>query len=171
MSPKNRRPSALGRASCLDPTRAPCSRHYFMQPQPLLGLLCAEGQDNLKGAFQEQQRLQSPTLHRQSGRPRSPPRQAPSPGSSSTFLPHARSPITFASAKHLLRSACRQRTFIVGNDPWGGISFRLGCGGGITKTWSNEALKNCFVMFPPPHPSLKEMPPQGVISYDEDGLD
>ena len=129
------------------------------------------GQDDLKGAFQAQQRLQSPTLHRQSGRPRSPPRQAPSPGSSSTFLPHARSPITFASAKHLLRSACRQRTFIVGNDPWGGISFRLGCGGGNTKTWSNEALKNCFVMFPPPHPSLKEMPPQGVISYDEDGLD
>jgi protein-tyrosine phosphatase len=62
---------------------------------------------------------------------------------------------------------------MVGNHPLGVGFFQTGCGGGnINSGQRSKYLYRKFlrwpeVMFPPPHPSLKESYPQGAVSYDQ----
>jgi hypothetical protein len=50
----------------------------------------------------------------------------------------------------------------------------MGYGGGnlnSVKRNNDCKLRLTELRFPPPHPSLKERPPQGVLSYDQIELD
>ena len=68
---------------------------------------------------------------------------------------------------------CNAKTLYVGTPPLGGGSFRLGSGGGnINRGKGSNFLGGLLLrlplfIFPPPHPSLKETPPQGRVSYHQ----